>query len=849
MVAGDDVAWFVDVFGGGDAGTFTPPTSYTAQETSTQLYAIGQLATRDNVAAGSTTPISGEWTGPGGYAVSFGAIVVRLPAAVDGTADQFTFNDDLNAPRSSTRTSNTITIAGLGAGVSVQFNVTGAGAASKNGSATLVTTGGVVNGDTIALVHNSSANYSTATSTTLDVNGVSDIFVSQTIAAPASLTINGNDTVTEGASIALESVGVTLTGATALYLRHGARKVNQANLTVIDADSATANHVLAVANVGIPFTTSRHAIYCGITVASVDTEIVVTHAPASGTTARTLDPASMASGDGSLFKNIVAYFAGLSLVTSVNDQCVVPNVVNSVATSWLADGSGNMTGFVDQGPQTGTGTARYWLAANDTWYDINFTLVNGDIDTIAPNLVAGPTISNITQTTADFAATSNDAGFYGIAVLPTASAVPADSAILAGTVSGSLWSRASTAMVANTQFTAAINGLTQGQSYRVHVALQDTAPTPNTRVVSSNSFTTASSDTTAPNLSAGPTISSIAQTTASLAATPDESGVYGIAILPSVSAAPADSAILAGTVSGSLWSRSSTAMTAATQFTAALTGLSQGQSYRAHIALRDTASVPNSRVVTSAIFTMQTVGDTTAPNFSAGPGIANLQSTSLDVTFTADEAGQYRIVMVPSNATPPLVDEVLAGTGSGGAAAASVSALLSMSAGAAVVTPLVGLTPGATYIPYVALRDSATTPNKRLGNAGPVTMTIVPDGIDPTIEIGVISLAATHTITATVSDNVGVVGVSFYVNGSPLGAEVLNGTPWQWEWNSTGYPAGNYSVTALARDAAGNTTLSNSVLVQIADAGLPDAAPISKGGRGTYEQKGSEWYRVEDKAQ
>ncbi len=84
MVAGDDVAWFADVFGGGDAGTFTPPTDYTAQETSTNLYAIGQLATRNNVAAGSTTPITGSWTGPAAQAYSWGAVVVRIPVASSG---------------------------------------------------------------------------------------------------------------------------------------------------------------------------------------------------------------------------------------------------------------------------------------------------------------------------------------------------------------------------------------------------------------------------------------------------------------------------------------------------------------------------------------------------------------------------------------------------------------------------------------------------------------------------------------------------------------------------------------------------------------------------------------------
>lgn len=756
--------------------------------------------------------------------------------------NQLVFDDQIGVARSSARTSNEQTIAGLSAPLA--FTVEGAGGAEINNSGNVVTSGTVSNGDTVELHHNASASYSTSVNTSFICGSMTAVFVSETIAAPEAITVNGDNTVTEGSSIALESSGVTLTGATALYLRRNTRKVTQSSLVVVDADSATANHVLAVANVGVPFTTTRHAIYCGITVGGVDHEVEITHEPSTGL-AHTIDPASMSSTDGSLFKSLVAYFAGLGLATSINDQCVAPSSIGATPTTWLLDASGNMTGFVDQGPQTGSDTARYWLAANETFYDINFTLVDGSVDTVAPNLVAGPTITNITQTTADFTATPNDAGFYGVAVLPATTAIPLDSAILTGTVSGSLWSRSETAMFANTPVSGSLAALAAGGSWRIHIALRDTAATPNTRVISSAAFNTLGADTTAPNLSSGPSISNIALTTATLSATPDDAGFNGIVILPSTSATPLADPILAGSVVGAVFSRSETAMSAGVQFTVPLTSMAQGQSYRAHVALRDTASpTPNTRVVTSAIFTMQTVGDVTAPNFSSGPGITNLQSTSLDVTFIADEAGQYRIVMVPALATPPLVDEVLAGTGNAGAVADSVSALLSMSAGAIVLTPMTGLTPGLTYIPYIALRDGA--PNRRLGNAGPVTMPIVPDGIDPTITITVASLGIFHTITATVADNVGVVGVSFMLNGQPLGAE-LSSAPWQWTWNATGFTGGNYSITAQARDGANNTTLSNSVLVQLANQSQPDVAPVSRSGRGTYEQRGAVWYRVEEK--
>jgi len=71
------------------------------------------------------------------------------------------------------------------------------------------------------------------------------------------------------------------------------------------------------------------------------------------------------------------------------------------------------------------------------------------------------------------------------------------------------------------------------------------------------------------------------------------------------------------------------------------------------------------------------------------------------------------------------------------------------------------------------------------------------------------------SLLASASDNVGVVGVQFFVDGTPLGTEVPN-APWATVWNSTLVPPGLHTLGAQARDAAGNTSLATEVTVIVA---------------------------------
>ncbi|PYM89328.1 MAG: hypothetical protein DME04_26625 [Candidatus Rokuibacteriota bacterium] len=70
------------------------------------------------------------------------------------------------------------------------------------------------------------------------------------------------------------------------------------------------------------------------------------------------------------------------------------------------------------------------------------------------------------------------------------------------------------------------------------------------------------------------------------------------------------------------------------------------------------------------------------------------------------------------------------------------------------------------------------------------------------------------SVAATASDNVAVAGVSFFVDGSPIAAEVTS-APYSVVWDSTTSSPGSHTVTAVARDFAGNTTTSAPVSVTV----------------------------------
>ena len=73
---------------------------------------------------------------------------------------------------------------------------------------------------------------------------------------------------------------------------------------------------------------------------------------------------------------------------------------------------------------------------------------------------------------------------------------------------------------------------------------------------------------------------------------------------------------------------------------------------------------------------------------------------------------------------------------------------------------------------------------------------------------------AAVAVTANATDNVGVAGVQFRLNGTNLAAEDTT-APYSVAWNTTLVSNGSYVLTAVARDAAGNSRTSSAITVTV----------------------------------
>jgi hypothetical protein len=109
------------------------------------------------------------------------------------------------------------------------------------------------------------------------------------------------------------------------------------------------------------------------------------------------------------------------------------------------------------------------------------------------------------------------------------------------------------------------------------------------------------------------------------------------------------------------------------------------------------------------------------------------------------------------------------------------------------------------------------------GSPKPFTLT-APDTTPPSVAIaspinGAV-VSGVVNITANAWDEVGVAGVTFRVDGVPLGAEDTT-RPFTAVWNTAGVPGGSHTITAVARDAAGNQRASAPVTVKIQTAEVP----------------------------
>ena len=105
--------------------------------------------------------------------------------------------------------------------------------------------------------------------------------------------------------------------------------------------------------------------------------------------------------------------------------------------------------------------------------------------------------------------------------------------------------------------------------------------------------------------------------------------------------------------------------------------------------------------------------------------------------------------------------------------------------------------------------------------SAPITVTVFnapPDTTPPTASVTApqagATVAGTVTLQATAGDDVGVVGVTFAIDGVVTGAEDTT-APYSLAWSSAAVANGPHGVTAIARDAAGNSVVSAAVPITV----------------------------------
>ncbi len=106
----------------------------------------------------------------------------------------------------------------------------------------------------------------------------------------------------------------------------------------------------------------------------------------------------------------------------------------------------------------------------------------------------------------------------------------------------------------------------------------------------------------------------------------------------------------------------------------------------------------------------------------------------------------------------------------------------------------------------------------------------VPDTIPPTVSIanplaGSTLSGSAVALTANAFDDSGFVGVQFKVDGSNVGTEDTS-SPYTTTLDTTGYVNGTHSISATARDAAGNQTTTSPVSVTVSNVANIPTPPI-----------------------
>jgi hypothetical protein len=208
-------------------------------------------------------------------------------------------------------------------------------------------------------------------------------------------------------------------------------------------------------------------------------------------------------------------------------------------------------------------------------------------------------------------------------------------------------------------------------------------------------------------------------------------------------------------------------------------------------------------------------GGTAALGFAAG-GRATLNFTGSGVSWIGFRGPQTGIGTVHLDGALVATVDAYSPTESNGAALYAVSGLPEG--------------PHTITIEVLRLKNDASSDYFVIIDAFDVMSSADPDAAAPSVSISSPAAGATVSgsvaLAATAADNIAVAGVRFFVNGAAVGAEDT-AAPYQATWNTFNATNGSHTLTAVARDAAGNTTTSAAVSVTVSNTAPPPPPPTA----------------------
>jgi len=325
-----------------------------------------------------------------------------------------------------------------------------------------------------------------------------------------------------------------------------------------------------------------------------------------------------------------------------------------------------------------------------------------------------------------------------------------------------------------TAHSAGLSGLAASTLYHYRVKSRDAAS--NLATSADYTFTTsAAPDTTAPVIS-GVVSSNISNNAAALAWATNEASDSQVEYGPT-------------TAYGNSTALNSSMVTG---HSVGLSGLTAGTLYHYRVKSRDAAS----NLGTSADYTFTTLSapDTTAPVIS-GVVSSNISNNAAVIAWATNEAADSQVEYGPTAAY-------------GNSTALNSSMVTGHSVG------LSGLATGTLYHYRVKSRDAAFNPG--VSDDRTFVTSAAPDTTPPSVVITAPTAGATVSgyvaISASVSDDIGVAKVEFYVDGIPKSTDYS--APYSYTLDSTPLANGLHIITAKAYDAEdNNAATSESVTV------------------------------------